>query len=246
MHSGENYQEKILTLFDGLYASQKLFLLTCNDKKRLDEHMMNRPGRLYYMIEFHGLDQDFIMEYGEDNLVQKHYVAAVAASAGLFQSFNFDMLRALVEDMNRYGESPAEVLKWLNISTNDGGYERFKVKLIVAGKKVEKVQKAWCGTPTSQVIKITSSREGEDGEEVEKRHFFSAVNLQRLDPKIRRFEFKNEAGEMLTLTPFPEVKIPLIYDTLTSLSLKKSPSAEAICEDILTEEETYAEMESDY
>jgi len=45
MNRGENHQEKILTLFDGVYASQKLFLLTCNDKHRMDSHMMNRPGR---------------------------------------------------------------------------------------------------------------------------------------------------------------------------------------------------------
>ena len=42
-----NYQEKILTLFDDVYSSQKLFLLTCNDKYRMNSHMMNRPGRLY-------------------------------------------------------------------------------------------------------------------------------------------------------------------------------------------------------
>ena len=68
---GKNYQAKILTLFDGVYSSKKLFLLTCNDKSKMDSHMLNRPGRLYYLLEFHGLDQAFIREYCEDNLIRK-------------------------------------------------------------------------------------------------------------------------------------------------------------------------------
>ena len=100
-HTGDNLQEKILTLFDGVYSSQKLFLLTCNDKYRIDSHMLNRPGRLYYVLEFSGLDQDFVREYCDDNLLRKEYTQAVCASAALFQSFNFDMLKAMVEDMNR-------------------------------------------------------------------------------------------------------------------------------------------------
>ena len=42
-------QEAILTLLDGVFPSKKLFMLTCNDKWRIDQHMRNRPGRIYYM-----------------------------------------------------------------------------------------------------------------------------------------------------------------------------------------------------
>merc|ERR1712013_604809 len=178
----ENYQEKILTLFDGVYASQKLFLLTCNDKSRMDTHMMNRPGRLYYLLEFNGLDQSFVEEYCNDNLLRKDYIPAVSAAAALFQSFNFDMLKAMVEDMNRYGESPSEVLEYLNVRPDSEGSETFNVKLIVDGVKMEKgkVQPTWSGSPTSEVIRVYSEPE---------------------DPKTRAFKFQNEAGEVLILTP---------------------------------------------
>ena len=49
-------QEKALTLLDGVFPSRKLFVITCNDKWRVNEHMRNRPGRIYYMIDFKGLD----------------------------------------------------------------------------------------------------------------------------------------------------------------------------------------------
>mmetsp|Transcript_116 Transcript_116/g.285 ORF Transcript_116/g.285 Transcript_116/m.285 type:complete len:155 (+) Transcript_116:330-794(+) len=68
---GYDPQQKILPLFDGVYSSQKLFLLTCNDKHEMDDHMMNRPGRIYYMLEFNGVANEFINEYCEDNLLQK-------------------------------------------------------------------------------------------------------------------------------------------------------------------------------
>ena len=40
-------QEAILTLLDGVFPSKKLFILTCNDKWRVDAHMRNRPGRIF-------------------------------------------------------------------------------------------------------------------------------------------------------------------------------------------------------
>ena len=48
VYDSEN-QEVILTLLDGVFPSRKLFVLTCNDKWRIDSHMRNRPGRIFYM-----------------------------------------------------------------------------------------------------------------------------------------------------------------------------------------------------
>jgi len=247
---GENYQEKILTLFDGVYASQKLFLLTCNDKYRMDSHMMNRPGRLYYLLEFDGLDQSFVQEYCEDKLLRKDYIPAVLAIAALFTAFNFDMLKAMVEDMNRYDESPSEVLKYLNVRPDSGGGESFNVKLIVGGKKKEKgkVQKTWGGSPISEIIRIYSESEEEEGE-VTKYHFFSAKNLLKLDPKTRVFTFQNEAGEVLVLTPVPSKKnLSLNYDSVLAPSLlNRTPSLDAICDEVSTDEkDEYEAMMGDY
>lgn len=206
--------------------------------------MMNRPGRLYYLLEFHGLDQDFIKEYCEDNLQRKDYIQAVLATAALFRSFNFDMLKAMVEDMNRYDESPSEVLKFLNVRLDSGGNEKFAVKLVVEGKPV-KAQKNWSGSPVSDVIRIYTYPEGDD--ESEKNHYFSAKNLQKLDPKSRVFRFQNDAGVVLTLTPVPTTKISFDFDNIASSSIIKTPSVGATCDEVsVTEEENYAAMMGDY
>jgi len=107
-------QEQLLTLLDGVFSAKKLFLLTCNEKYRIDSHMRNRPGRIFYSIEFDGLDASFIREYCVDNLIDQNKVDGVCRIAMIFNKFNFDMLKALVEEINRYNETPQEAIKYLN------------------------------------------------------------------------------------------------------------------------------------
>jgi hypothetical protein len=113
-------QEQLLTLLDGVFGSKKLFLLTCNNKWRIDNHMMNRPGRIFYSIEFKGLEVAFIREYCEDRLNNKEHIDKICEISGLFGEFNFDLLKALVEEMNRYNETPQEALEMLNAKPQHG------------------------------------------------------------------------------------------------------------------------------
>lgn len=130
-------QEAILTLLDGVFPTKKLFLLTCNDKYRVDFHMRNRPGRVYYMMEFKGLDVNFIREYCEDNLNNKTYIDKVCSISTLFGQFNFDMLKALVEEMNRYDETPQEALRMLNAKPEFDGGAKYTVEITHNGKNVD-------------------------------------------------------------------------------------------------------------
>lgn len=129
-------QEKILTLFDGVYPSKKLFVLTCNDKYRVNQHMRNRPGRIFYMLDFTGPDIKFIEEYCLDVLVNKSHIQTICRLTKMFESFNFDMLKALVEEMNRYNESPAQALDMLNAKPQSDGTTRHNIKVLVDGKEV--------------------------------------------------------------------------------------------------------------
>lgn len=109
-------QEGILTLLDGVFPTKKLFVLTCNNQWKVDEHMRNRPGRIYYMIDFNGVDKEFVEEYCDDNLNDKQYTQTIQSMIGIFDTFNFDMLKALVEEMNRYNETPQQAMNMLNIN----------------------------------------------------------------------------------------------------------------------------------
>lgn len=129
-------QEQILTLLDGMFPTKKLFILTVNDKYRVNTHMRNRPGRIFYMLEFKGLEAEFIREYCEDNLVNKHYIDQICRLTHLFDSFNFDMLKALVEEMNRYNESPSQALDMLNAKPYEAGSNRHQLRVTYKGKQI--------------------------------------------------------------------------------------------------------------
>jgi hypothetical protein len=129
----EEDQEAALTLLDGVFPSKKLFILTCNDKWRINQHMRNRPGRVFYMLEFNGLDSQFIREYCEENLTQTEHIDKIVRLTDCFSQFNFDMLKALVEEMNRYLESPVDSLRMLNIKPESFDRNRYAVKMTVHG-----------------------------------------------------------------------------------------------------------------
>lgn len=131
-------QPQLLTIFDGVYTSKKLFLLTCNDRYRIDSYMHNRPGRIYYSLDFGGLEEDFIKEYCEDNLKNKTHITSVINVSKFFVEFSFDMLKALVEEMNRYDESANDAMKMLNMKPeHDSSPARFDVSLEKDNKPVK-------------------------------------------------------------------------------------------------------------
>ena len=141
-------QESLLTLLDGVYASKKLFMLTSNDKWKVDSHMRNRPGRIFYMIDFKGLDADFIREYCVDNLNEQKHIETIVNISTIFAEFNFDMLKALVEDMNRYNESPQDALRILNIKAEYDSGASYTIEVFRGDKKADKHSpSSWNGTP---------------------------------------------------------------------------------------------------
>ena len=144
-------QEGMLTLLDGVYSSRKLFMLTCNDKWRIDSHMRNRPGRIFYYLDFKGLEEEFIREYCEDNLNDKRQIHTIVSIAGVFSAFNFDMLKALVEDMNRYNETAQEALRVLNIRAEFDTGSGYTVEIFRGSEKADMVSpQIWNGTPLAK------------------------------------------------------------------------------------------------
>lgn len=161
-------QEAILTLLDGVFPSKKLFVLTCNDKWRIDQHMRNRPGRIFYMLDFKGLDVTFVTQYCEDNLLNKGQIENVCRVGTMFAEFNFDMLKALVEEMNRYNETAQEAIKMLNAKpqSDDGG--TYKVTLRIDGVLIPEDQvspKEWRGNPLQREQFVISSGTDNDDED---------------------------------------------------------------------------------
>lgn len=198
-------QEAMLTLLDGVYPSKKLFIITSNDKYRVNEHMRNRPGRIFYRLDYKGLDRDFIIEYCEDNLVNKTYIDTVARIAVMFTEFNFDILKAMVEEMNRYDESPQQVMKVLNAKPEASEDARFDASFEspnadpLENDRLDAFQ--WAGNPLSRTISVGyySTKKDEDGESEYAQALFSVTDLKTVDSESGKFNFVNAKGEKLSL-----------------------------------------------
>lgn len=199
-------QEHILTLLDGVFPSKKLFILTCNDKFRVDRNMSNRPGRLYYFIEFGGLSVDFVREYCEDNLKNKAHIDTMCNYSMVFSKFNFDMLKAMVEEMNRYNETPEEVAAWLNTKPELAADQTFNVSLEVVNPvgEIVSVDELWSGNPLSERVSVDYAVEFINDENEKERDWctvkFSLNDIVSVSSKTQTFEYKNERGRLL-LTP---------------------------------------------
>jgi hypothetical protein len=216
----EDSQEQMLTLLDGVFPSKKLFILTCNDKWRIDKHMRNRPGRIFYMLDFKGLDADFIREYCEDRLNAKEYIERIVQITGTFSAFNFDMLKALVEEMNRYNEPPQEAMKMLNAKPEYSEECRYKVYLHVDGKLVEQEDvndEEWRGNPLNKQVRISYRiyEKDENGEEDYGWHYanFATTDLKKIENDGTRFMFENERGIQAMLVKVKE-KSYNVWDAL--------------------------------
>lgn len=142
-------QQAILTLLDGVFPTKKLFMLTCNDLYRVDEHMINRPGRIYYNLEFGTLEREFIVEYCNDRLNDTQHIDTICNLAAAFDQLNFDMLKALVEEMNRYNETPQQALKMLNVKPRPQGSTAYDITIeLPTGETVDDISPSQCfGSP---------------------------------------------------------------------------------------------------
>lgn len=196
-------QEAILTLLDGVFPTKKLFILTCNDKYRIDSHMRNRPGRIYYMLDFNGLDSDFITEYCQENLKEVRHTSDIVSIAGIFNQFNFDMLKSLVEEINRYGDSPQEALELLNVKPEFDYGVQFDMSIVHNGKAIEDYTNEFEGNPIINKVPVAfysaPDNQNDDDDERYIHKVFDTTSLVKLDATKGMFVFQDKDTQV-TLT----------------------------------------------
>lgn len=130
--NSDEVQNQLLTLMDGVYSEKILFIITTNSEN-ISRFFKNRPGRIYYTYRYSGITELELEEFCEDNLKDKTHIGTMCNLLSLFPKMNFDMLQAIVEEMNRYNEGPFTVLKHLNFSF-DEDYRIYDLKVYCDNK----------------------------------------------------------------------------------------------------------------
>lgn len=132
IYDDNNKQSMMLTVLDGFVEGKRLNVVTVNDMWSIHDMMRNRPGRFFYHMRYEGLEPEFIRDYCERNLKQQG-VEDIVRFSSMFSKFNFDILKALVEEMNRYDEPLSSVIKYINA---DPGMDNRGLSYEVISKEV--------------------------------------------------------------------------------------------------------------
>lgn len=113
--SARDPQTEMLTLFDGISMGKKLFVVTCNELRNLNDYLVNRPGRFHYHFRFDYPQAEEIREYLQDKIDQAYWkeidhVISFSKKVNL----NYDCLRAIAFEL-ALGLSFKEAIADLNI-----------------------------------------------------------------------------------------------------------------------------------
>ena len=126
-------QNRMLSLLDGAFSTKKLVVVTVNESHRLTTFIKNRPGRMYYNINFSAIDDDFIYEYCLDKGVHKDDIRKYQIVGKMIVDFSVDMLGAIVEECLRHGDNPADALEILNTKPAYSSSMKYDVDYLVNG-----------------------------------------------------------------------------------------------------------------
>lgn len=115
MGDGEDPQAMMLSLFDGMSMGKKMFVVTCNNLNRLNDFLVNRPGRFHYHFRFGYPTAQEIRTYMKDKIPEEMYdqideVVTFSRKVDL----NYDCLRAIAFELCG-GQKFSEAIKDLNI-----------------------------------------------------------------------------------------------------------------------------------
>jgi len=199
VYRDEDAQSQILTLLDGVFSLRSLIFVIVNDTGKMLDHFLNRPGRIYYALEYGGLERDFIEEYCRDNLDDpaEEKIMGVLTVSTMFEHFSFDQLQALVEEMNRFEETAQESIKFLNVkSSYFKEWERYEVTAWIDTDEIEipKSLRDWRGHPLNVSMRSVSFEYTEEDEEGDEMHRWfdvslSEENIVHVDPSTEEFVF---------------------------------------------------------
>ena len=118
------YNEKeemqgLLSLLDGTGTLPLFTLLTCNKVSSDMEYFINRPGRVYFKIDFSGLSLSVIEDYCKQELEIQELYSQIKDYSVQFKHFTLDMLSVLVTELNNSVTLNKYRGKTLNVIFND-------------------------------------------------------------------------------------------------------------------------------
>jgi hypothetical protein len=116
----------ILAVMDGALNSEhrRVFLLTTNNLY-INDNMLQRPGRIRYVVEYKDLPRQVIEEIIDDMLISKEHRDAAVSYISSLEIVTIDTVKAVVTEINIHNEAPSAFEDVFNCRKIDTRYDIF-------------------------------------------------------------------------------------------------------------------------
>lgn len=150
---------KLLTIMDGVLKSdyRKVFLLTTNDSW-IHDAMMQRPGRIRYLLEFTNLTRVVIEQIIDDRLKWPELRQDLVDFISQLELITVDIVTTLTDETNIHQRADNEFFTCFNVKKNEARYDVVRYKYDEKKDLVAKIAE-----PVALNAKIDLSNFYEDG-----------------------------------------------------------------------------------
>lgn len=124
-------QGYLLTLLDGLYNNNHLFVLTANDQDRINRYFFNRPSRIRYNFYYGALGYDVYSEIVNQHF-EPDFAAQLTGKLATINNLSFDIIQEIINEAKAFPDlSVTELFEGFNLDRLDLdlGYADFQVFL---------------------------------------------------------------------------------------------------------------------
>ena len=121
----------LLTLLDGLYNNNHLFVLTANDQDRINRYFFNRPSRIRYNFYYGALGYDVYSEIINQHFDQD-FASQLIGKLATINNLSFDIIQEIINEAKAFPDlSVTELFEGFNLDRLDLelGYSDFKAML---------------------------------------------------------------------------------------------------------------------
>ena len=121
----------LLTLLDGLYNNNHLFVLTANDQDRINQYFFNRPSRIRYNFYYGALGYDVYSEIINQHFDQD-FASQLIGKLATINNLSFDIIQEIINEAKAFPDlSVTELFDGFNLDRLDLdlGFSQFKVML---------------------------------------------------------------------------------------------------------------------
>lgn len=107
----------LLSLLDGVYSNNHVFVFTANDKSKINPFFIDRPSRVRYAIEYRRLNADVVEAVLQDIMVNKSFINDAINVLVQLKNLTFDTVTQFAHECNVFPETnPLQLASLFNIS----------------------------------------------------------------------------------------------------------------------------------